>query len=169
MRRQAQKKIVVGGCDKTEHWVLVDEKKCRSRCKMPGCIFYTHLYCSKCEAHFCITSKRNCFYSFHHPQEKTTSSNSNEQHRKRCYENARSNDGVSKKPRSTKSKCKAHSTASSGCTSGLKTKAPFGSRPDSNHHGVSEIIDGPVTRSKKIKRDASVSSSFVGVFSENKG
>lgn len=66
MSRATQKKHWVENYDKTNHWPIFDKKKCRTRCKLPGCTFFTHIFCSKCEHHFCLTSKRNCFYSFHH-------------------------------------------------------------------------------------------------------
>lgn len=53
--------------DEKNHWVLYDDKNCRSRCKLPNCKFFSHLYCQKCDKHFCLTSKRNCFYDYHSP------------------------------------------------------------------------------------------------------
>lgn len=52
--------------DAKNHFPLYDEKPSRSRCKMPSCIFFSHIYCEKCEVNLCITSKRNCFYGYHH-------------------------------------------------------------------------------------------------------
>lgn len=48
------------------HFALYDTKSFRSRCKMPGCTRFSHLYCEDCKVHLCITSKRNCFYKYHH-------------------------------------------------------------------------------------------------------
>lgn len=53
--------------DNEDHWALHDQKKSRSRCKMPECTFFSSYYCSKCEFHLCMTPKRNCFYTFHCP------------------------------------------------------------------------------------------------------
>lgn len=48
------------------HFALYDTKSFRSRCKMPGCTRFSHLFCEECKVHLCITSKRNCFYKYHH-------------------------------------------------------------------------------------------------------
>lgn len=52
--------------DQKSHWALYDGKNCRSRCKMTNCIFFSHWFCNKCQKHLCITSKRNCFFAYHH-------------------------------------------------------------------------------------------------------
>lgn len=42
---------------------------------LPGCTRFSHLFCEECKVHLCITSKRNCFYKYHHssqPQENNT-------------------------------------------------------------------------------------------------
>lgn len=57
------------------HFALYDTKLHRSRCKMPGCTHFSHLFCEECKVHLCITSKRNCFYEYHHnsqPEENNT-------------------------------------------------------------------------------------------------
>lgn len=51
--------------DGKNHWVIYDDKNSRSRCKLPTCKFFSHLYCQKCDTHLCLTSKRNCFYKYH--------------------------------------------------------------------------------------------------------
>lgn len=51
--------------DEKNHWPIYDNKKFRSRCKLPKCSFFSHIYCQKCEKHLCLTSKRNCFYTYH--------------------------------------------------------------------------------------------------------
>lgn len=48
------------------HFALYDTKSFRSRCKMTGCTRFSHLFCEECMVHLCITSKRNCFYEYHH-------------------------------------------------------------------------------------------------------
>lgn len=51
--------------DKYDHWPKKDNKKSQSRCKMENCGEKTHIYCSKCQLHLCITSSRNCFVDYH--------------------------------------------------------------------------------------------------------
>lgn len=57
------------------HFPLYDTKTHRSRCKLPGCVFFSHLFCEVCEVHLCITSKRNCFYDYHHSQSNKNDTN----------------------------------------------------------------------------------------------
>lgn len=71
MCQKVQKKCTQKSYDKTRHWPFVDKRESRSRCKFAGCKGFTHIFCTKCEMHFCITSKRNCFYKFHNEQPKT--------------------------------------------------------------------------------------------------
>lgn len=53
-----------GSYEKT-HWPLYDDGKAwRSRCKNPKCIHLSKWFCEKCQKHFCLTTRRNCFY--HH-------------------------------------------------------------------------------------------------------
>lgn len=47
------------------HLPLHDDKNFRSRCKLPGCSFFSHLFCEICKVHLCLTSKRNCYYDYH--------------------------------------------------------------------------------------------------------
>lgn len=49
-----------------KYFALQNTKSFRSRCKMPGCTKFSHLLCEECKVHLCITSKRNCFYKYHH-------------------------------------------------------------------------------------------------------
>lgn len=54
--------------DGLNHWVFYDDKDdkpSRSRCALATCKFFTHLFCSKCGKHLCMTSTRNCFYAYH--------------------------------------------------------------------------------------------------------
>lgn len=58
--------LFVGKMSSNCHFALYDVKKFRSRCKLQGCPFFSHLFCEECGVHLCITSKRNCFYDYHH-------------------------------------------------------------------------------------------------------
>lgn len=60
-KMSTKKKNLVKG-----HFALYDTKSYRSRCKLSGCNRFSHLFCEECEVHLCITSKRNCFYKYHH-------------------------------------------------------------------------------------------------------
>lgn len=52
-----------------DHFPIFDSiKPFRSRCKLPGCIYFSSFLCENCRVHLCITSKRNCFYDYHHQQ-----------------------------------------------------------------------------------------------------
>lgn len=57
--------------DKSRCLPYVDQKDSRSRCKITGCRGFTHIFCTKCDLHLCITSKRNCFYKYHDQQKQT--------------------------------------------------------------------------------------------------
>lgn len=54
--------------DDKSHWSVHDGKDYRSRCKMEKCRFFSNWYCEKCQKYLCLTSKRNCFYAYHHSQ-----------------------------------------------------------------------------------------------------
>lgn len=47
------------------HWPLFDKKSGESSCHMENCRNRTHVYCEKCDLHFCFNAFRNCFYKFH--------------------------------------------------------------------------------------------------------
>lgn len=49
-----------------DHFAVHDKKKSNSRCKNGNCVQKTHWRCEKCEAYFCLTKNRNCFYAYHH-------------------------------------------------------------------------------------------------------
>lgn len=51
--------------DQLSHWPSVDEDKSSTRCKNAGCTFKTHIFCVKCNAHFCLVAGRNCFFEIH--------------------------------------------------------------------------------------------------------
>lgn len=71
MCQKVQKKCTNENSGENFHWPFVDGKKSRSRCKMPGCTGFTHIFCTKCHFSLCITSTRNCFYAFHNPAKTT--------------------------------------------------------------------------------------------------
>lgn len=71
------------------HFPLFDEKSFRSRCKFQGCTRFTHLFCEQCEVHLCITSKRNCFYEYHHSSQLTKIYQSRTAHQKKPTRNFR--------------------------------------------------------------------------------
>lgn len=52
--------------DKFDHFAILDSKLSASRCKYERCNMKTHVYCTKCYAHLCFTTTRNCFWKFHH-------------------------------------------------------------------------------------------------------
>lgn len=52
--------------DDKSHWAVHDGKGWRSRCKMAKCVSFSNWFGEKCQKHLCITSKRNCFYAYHH-------------------------------------------------------------------------------------------------------
>lgn len=48
-----------------DHWPRFDDKKSRSRCHLKcGCL--THVECIKCGVKLCLSTKRNCFFAYHH-------------------------------------------------------------------------------------------------------
>lgn len=51
--------------DRLDHLPDIDEKANASRCKNIGCAKKTHIYCTKCNLHLCLTQRRNCFKLFH--------------------------------------------------------------------------------------------------------
>lgn len=51
--------------DMLDHMPNYDTKKEATRCKLPGCSGKTHVYCDKCNVHFCFVSQRNCFKNAH--------------------------------------------------------------------------------------------------------
>jgi hypothetical protein len=51
--------------DMLDHMPNYDAKKEATRCKLPGCSGKTHVYCDKCQVHFCFVSQRNCFKYAH--------------------------------------------------------------------------------------------------------
>lgn len=51
--------------DEIGHWPYQDQKHSASRCKLPPCKNFTHVYCGKCERHLCFTRGRNCFVAYH--------------------------------------------------------------------------------------------------------
>lgn len=52
--------------DQLSHWPMPDlSRNNRSRCKKPNCKKFTNWYCSKCNKHFCIKPKNNCFTEYH--------------------------------------------------------------------------------------------------------
>jgi hypothetical protein len=52
--------------DSVGHLPLHDDKgKFGTRCKRKGCTGKTRIFCCKCQAHFCLTAERNCFYNVH--------------------------------------------------------------------------------------------------------
>lgn len=51
--------------DNLGHWVEFDGNHSRSRCKLPGCKGFTHIFCTKCEVHLCCMPGRNCFRDYH--------------------------------------------------------------------------------------------------------
>lgn len=63
-------KLAAKNFDTSHHWAVHDDKKCRNRCKMAGCVYITHWFCTKCDIYLCLTSNRNCFYAFHNPTKK---------------------------------------------------------------------------------------------------
>lgn len=42
-----------------------EEKTFGSRCKLPKCRYFTHVFCKDCNKYFCLTRKRNCFAAYH--------------------------------------------------------------------------------------------------------
>lgn len=53
--------------DDIGHWAVFDNKNSRSRCKLPGCVLFTHAFCVRCDIHLCCSKNHNCFRSFHDP------------------------------------------------------------------------------------------------------
>ena len=51
--------------DNTDHMPQFDIKKEATRCKLQECKSRSHIYCDKCNVHLCLTSKKNCFATFH--------------------------------------------------------------------------------------------------------
>lgn len=50
--------------DGIEHWPDMSGVT-RIRCKDDGCSNKTNVFCTKCQVHLCLTTKRNCFKNFH--------------------------------------------------------------------------------------------------------
>jgi hypothetical protein len=50
--------------DGNEHWPELGGVT-RVRCKQDGCSNKTNVFCTKCQVHLCLTTKRNCFKHFH--------------------------------------------------------------------------------------------------------
>lgn len=107
--------------DGKDHWVLYDDKKCRSRCKMANCVFFSHWFCQKCRVNLCVTSKRNCFYEYHHQLTEEKQITKNQQGKKKAN---RVNIAV-KKNMERRSKVEAVSTEKIGCSAqSRKIKKP---------------------------------------------
>lgn len=53
--------------DQKYHWPKWDVLNNATRCKNPTCPSYnlTHVYCTKCNIHLCLTKESNCFAKFH--------------------------------------------------------------------------------------------------------
>lgn len=120
--------------DEKTHWPLHDGKHWRTRCKMPKCIFFSNWFCEKCQKHFCLTSKRNCFY--HHP---CTDENHKNDHRK-CDQS-----GSSQTTTSQRCKKKIKSTSVAG-NKNLERR--------SSVQTVSTVKIGCSRQSKKIQKQA---------------
>jgi len=52
--------------DHINHLPEFDDLKDATFCKNEGCSKKSHLTCTKCNVHLCLTKKRNCFYEYHH-------------------------------------------------------------------------------------------------------
>lgn len=51
--------------DSKGHFPEFDKNDNATRCKNENCRFKTHLFCTKCNIHLCLTTSRNCFKNFH--------------------------------------------------------------------------------------------------------
>lgn len=151
------------------HWPFFDDKKSRTRCKMPGCSSFTHIFCTKCEIHLCLTSKRNCFYSIHNAQ-MNTNENQKPQRRRRCCNDdlvgnsdSSGNDCSSTVPKKSKSDELAVNVHKE------KRKLSFDSEESVNiNDACTESNGSSVTPAKKTNTNSIVPSSFEGVFSGKK-
>jgi len=52
--------------DRINHLPEFDDLKDATLCKNEGCSKKSHVKCTKCNVHLCLTKKRNCFYDYHH-------------------------------------------------------------------------------------------------------
>jgi len=52
--------------DHIDHLPQFDDLEYATLCKNEGCSKKSHVICRKCKIHLCVTSKRNCFYEYHH-------------------------------------------------------------------------------------------------------
>lgn len=154
--------------DQIFHWPFYDKKKSRTRCKMPGCSFFTHIFCTKCEIHLCLTSKRNCFYSMHNVQI-TTNEKRQQQCRRCCNDDLVGNSDTTVKDWPSKQSKESSSDGLAANVNKKKRKLPFDSEESANSNGTcTETNDSSVTPAKKTKHNSFVPSSFAGVFSGNK-
>lgn len=51
--------------DSNGHFPNFDGKPSKSRCKMDGCSYLTHVYCVRCDVSLCFVKGRNCFWAYH--------------------------------------------------------------------------------------------------------
>lgn len=51
--------------NKIKHMPDNDDKPSGSRCKLPKCQYFTHVYCQDCGKYLCFTRKRNCYALYH--------------------------------------------------------------------------------------------------------
>lgn len=65
-RQQEHRPLPEVTLDTVDHLPEFDDKEEPTRCKNTNCgKFRSHWFCKKCKVHLCLTSKRNCFSSFH--------------------------------------------------------------------------------------------------------
>lgn len=150
--------------DKMFHWPFYDEKKSRSRCKMPGCIFFTHVFCTKCEIHLCLTSKRNCFYSMHNGR-----MNTDEQRRRCCNDDLVDNSNSGDNDCSSSFSKESSSSALIVNLNERKRKCSFDSEKSVNENDACIESNGSnLTTAKHTKHNSFIQTSFEGVFAANK-
>lgn len=153
------------------HWPLLDKNKSRSRCKKAACDGFTHIFCSTCGSHYCLTSTRNCF-AFHdqHQQQSQRRPKQNEQKQKPLKN---LNINVPRRPicnrKTNLLSASSNLDAPTVGSSGFKRKSPVDSEAGSisNDGSVngSSFANVPARTAKYNTRD---SSSFVGTFSGSK-
>lgn len=129
MRSAKNKKSELHGDIPDHHWPIHDQKKIRSRCKMPSCGSFSSIYCLKCGNHLCLTRKRNCFMSFHIPTTKSKSTKKQQRNNKATHSIVKQTASIKVKKDATK-KTGKKSTATS--LRNCSPNTPTGSSPNND-------------------------------------